>query len=83
VQLRKHVDALIVQRAKSHTQMPTAIHCDNNAVISLSEDPLLHDQVKHIDIKYYLLCERAETMLHQKDNVAVISTKALQTPQFT
>ena len=34
---------------------PTTILCNNNAAISLSEDPLLHDRVKHIDIKYHFM----------------------------
>ncbi|KAF8651088.1 hypothetical protein AX14_008508 [Amanita brunnescens Koide BX004] len=34
---------------------PTTIYCDNNAARILSEDPLLHAQVKHMDIKYHYL----------------------------
>ena len=68
---------------------PTIIHCDNNAAIILSEDPLLHDRVKHIDIKYHFLRERAQNnelklrYINTKDNLADIFTKALETPQFT
>jgi hypothetical protein len=68
---------------------PTTIHCDNNAAICLSEDPLLHDRVKHIDIKYHFIRERAESKelklkyINTKDNLADIFTKALESPQFT
>jgi len=34
---------------------PTTILCDNNAAITLSEDPLVYARVKHIDIKYHFL----------------------------
>jgi hypothetical protein len=69
-------------------QTPTTIHCDNNAAICLSEDPLLHEQVKHIDIKFHFLCEWAEAKelklhyINTKDNLADIFTKALEGPQF-
>ena len=67
---------------------PTTIHCDNNAAICLSEDPLLHERVKHIDIKYHFLRERAESgelklhYINTKDNLADIFTKALEGAQL-
>lgn len=33
-------------------QGPTTISCDNNAARSLSEDPMLHPRVKHMDISF-------------------------------
>ena len=58
---------------------PTIILCDNNSAINLSEDPLLHARVKHIDIKYHFL----RACVHSKDltiayryntsNVSVVS----------
>jgi transposase InsO family protein len=68
---------------------PTTIRCDNNAAICLSEDPLLHERVKHIDIKYHFLRERAESgelkllYINTKDNLADLFTKALEGQQFT
>lgn len=65
------------------------ILCNNNSAINLSEDPLLHSHIKHVDIKYHFLWERAaikELQMHYintKNNVADIFTKALPTPQFT
>jgi hypothetical protein len=67
---------------------PTTIHCDNNAAICLSEDPLLHDRVKHIDIKFHFLRERFHSgelklkYIPTKDNIADIFTKPLEGPQF-
>ena len=66
----------------------TTILCDNNAAITLSEDPLLHAHVKHIDIKYHFLQEHVQsgdltlTYVNTKDNVADIFTKPLDTCQF-
>jgi len=33
------------------------IYCDNNSTIKLSQNPILHDRSKHIDVKYYYLRE--------------------------
>lgn len=68
---------------------PTTILCDNNAAINLSEDPLLHDRVKHIDIKHHFLRERVQSQeihlsyINTHDNIADIFTKALDTKKFT
>jgi hypothetical protein len=68
--------------------MPTTIHCGNNAAICLLEGPLLHEWVKHIDIKFHFLHEQAEAKelklcyINTKDNLADIFTKALEGPQF-
>lgn len=62
--------------------------CDNTASISLSEDPLLHSRVKHINIKFHFLCERIQSQelavsyVNTKDNIADIFTKALDVKQF-
>ncbi len=40
---------------------PTTILCNNNAAINLSEDPSLHQRVKHVDIKYHFLCEQVQS----------------------
>ena len=36
------------------------ILCDNNTARSLSEDPMLHLRVKHMDIKYHFLRENVQ-----------------------
>ena len=71
------------------SKTPTTILCDNNAAINLSEDPLLHDRVKHIDIKHHFLRERVQSneitlsYINTYDNIADIFTKALDTRKFT
>jgi hypothetical protein len=70
------------------TTGPTTICCDNNAAINLSEDPSLHDRVKHIDIKHHFLRERVQSneislsYINTNDNIADIFTKALDTKKF-
>ena len=70
-------------------QRPTNLLCDNNATINLSEDPLLHDHVKHIDIKHHFLRECVQSQeitlsyINTHDNIADIFTKALDTRKFT
>lgn len=67
----------------------TMILCDDNSAINLSEDPLLHVQVKHIDIKYHFLCKHVASneinlrYINTKDNIADIFTKALTQLSFT
>ena len=71
------------------SENPTTILCDNNAAINLSEDPMLHDRVKHIDIKHHFLWERIQSQditlsyINTHDNIADIFTKALDTRKFT
>jgi hypothetical protein len=66
----------------------TPILCDNNAAINLSEDPSLHQRVKHIDIKFHFLRERVHSgdlklsYINTHDNIADIFTKALDTTKF-
>jgi hypothetical protein len=34
---------------------PTVIHRDNQSCIKLSENPMFHDQSKHIEIRYHFI----------------------------
>jgi hypothetical protein len=36
----------------------TVIYCDNQSCVKLSENPMLHDRSKHIEIEYYFLHDR-------------------------
>jgi hypothetical protein len=36
---------------------PTVIYCDNQSCIKLSENPVVHDLSKHIDIRYQFICD--------------------------
>ena len=68
---------------------PTTILCDNNAAINLSEDPSLHQRVKHIDIKYHFLREHVNMgeitlkYINTNDNIADIFTKAIEHQCFS
>jgi hypothetical protein len=33
----------------------TVIHCDNLSCVKLSENPVFHDQSKHIEIRYHFI----------------------------
>ena len=67
----------------------TTILCDNNAARSLSEDPMLHPRVKHMDIKYHFLRENVQDgkvrlqYIPSNDNVADVLTKPLARDKFT
>ena len=34
---------------------PTIIHCDNQNCIKLSKNPVFHDRLKHIEMKYHFI----------------------------
>ena len=67
----------------------TSLLCDNNAAITLSEDPAFHARVKHFDIRYHFLRKRVQSgdislsYVNTKDNIADIFIKPLDTTVFT
>ncbi|KNZ75226.1 Copia protein, partial [Termitomyces sp. J132] len=82
--LRMMMEALGYSEANATTML-----CNNDLAINLSEEPLLHAQVKHINIKYHFLHERVTSReitlqyINMRDTVADIFTKALPAPKFT
>jgi hypothetical protein len=36
----------------------TVIHCNNQSCVKLSKKPVFHDRSRHIEIKYYFLCDK-------------------------
>lgn len=67
---------------------PTTILCDNNAAITVAEDPSLHQRMKHVDIRYHFLRECVNNneiklaYINTSNNLADIFTKALDTVKF-
>ncbi|KNZ76833.1 Copia protein [Termitomyces sp. J132] len=53
--------ALLKDIGHDFTSQPTQMFCNNNSAIALSEDPLLHTCVKHVDIKYHFLCKHVQS----------------------
>ena len=41
------------------------IHCDNTSAISVSKNPVLHSNTKHIPIKYHFLREQVTNIVVQ------------------
>lgn len=68
---------------------PTRLLCDNNAAITLSEDPGLHSRAKHINIHYHFLHEKVAeknitlSYVNTRNNLADIFTKGLDHIKFT
>lgn len=67
---------------------PTTILCDNNAAITISKDPTLHNRSKHFETKLHYLREKVQrkelntAYINTRDNLADIFTKALPPTQF-
>jgi hypothetical protein len=38
-----------------HVLDSTVIHCDNQSCVNLSDNPVFHDKLKHIEIKYHYI----------------------------
>jgi hypothetical protein len=39
---------------------PTVIYCDNQSCVKLSENPVFHDNSKHIEIEYHIIQDRIQ-----------------------
>eukprot|EP00253_Pinus_taeda_P007472 PITA_07472 len=81
--MRKILVGLLDQRMD-----PTAIYCDNQSCIKLSENTVFHNRSKHIDIRYHHLrdCVAGRIMLLQyistEEQYVDILTKALSKGKF-
>jgi hypothetical protein len=66
----------------------TTLYCDNQSAIRLSENPVLHQRTKHIDIKHHYIRECVGgghlkiSHVPSADNIADIFTKPLGRTQF-
>ena len=38
----------------------TCIYCDNQICVKLSENPVFHDKLKHIEIKYHYIRDKVQ-----------------------
>ena len=66
----------------------TAIHCDNQSCIKLSENPVDHDRSKHIDIRYHYIRDMVQKgavklqYLSTDEQTTYILTKPLSRVKF-
>jgi hypothetical protein len=66
----------------------TVIFCDNQSCVKLSENPMFHDRSKHIEIKYYYICDRVQKgevklqYISTDEQIADILTKHLSKGKF-
>ena len=67
---------------------PTPIHCDNQSALAMTQNPVLHSRIKHIDIRYYFLrdhVQKKDISMHfigTDKQLADIFTKALNEQRF-
>jgi hypothetical protein len=67
---------------------PIPLHCDNTSAISVSKNPILHANTKHIPIKYHFLKEQVTDRVVQvnyipyTEQIVDIFTKLLAKTQF-
>ncbi|KAI3676158.1 hypothetical protein L1987_85758 [Smallanthus sonchifolius] len=66
----------------------TPIFIDNNATMSITNNPVKHSKTKHIEIRHHFICDCAEKHLielvkvHTDDNLADLFTKAFDRSRF-
>ena len=50
---------------------PTVIYCDNQSCIKLSENPVFHDRLKHIEIRYHFIRDWVQRGAIQLEYVSI------------
>ena len=67
---------------------PTIIHCDNQSCIKLSENPVFHDRLKHIEMRYHYVRDMVQKNILSiqyfltAEQIADILTKPLSLTKF-
>ena len=54
-----------------HVLDTTVILCDNQSGIRLSENPVFHDQSKHIDIRYHFIRDMVQRGAVRLDHIGI------------
>lgn len=84
----KWIDSLL-NELKIEVNKPITIYCDNQSAIAISENDVLHNRSKHIDIKHHYIRNEIKNEFIQMKYVqsneqkADIMTKSLSKQQFT
>jgi hypothetical protein len=71
-----------------HEMDSTVIHFDNQTYVKLSENPVFHDKLKHIEIKYHYIRDMVQRKavhvqyLSTHEQVAYVFTKSLARTKF-
>jgi hypothetical protein len=66
----------------------TAILCDNQSCIKMTENPVFHDRSKHIEIRYHFICDMVQRgalklqYISTDEQVADVMTKPLSRVKF-
>ena len=70
------------------TDQTITVYCDNTSAISLSKNPVMHSNTKHIPIKYHFLREKVVEKnikleyINTKEQIVDIFTKSLPREAF-
>ena len=62
---------------------PITVYCDNQSSIVLVKNPIVHQRSKHVDIKFYFICDEINKgsilleFIETEENVADVFTKPM------
>ena len=68
---------------KEEITKPVILYCDNTSAINISKNPIMHEKINHIAIKYHYVRKFIEDKqvkmeyIHTKEKIADIFTKPL------
>lgn len=51
---------MLLEELKTMTEMPINIYCDNKPAINISNNPLHHDQTKHVEVDRHYIQDKIE-----------------------
>lgn len=78
----------ILEEMKMSPKTPIQVYCDDNVVIAITHNPLLHDRTKHSEVGKHFIKEKVHPSimyiyyLPTKEQAANILTKGLSKKQF-
>lgn len=78
----------LLKSLDAEQELPTIVYCDNQAAIALIKYPEYHRRTKHIDMKYFAICEQYENRfmdfqyIHTNEKIVDTLTKSLPCDAF-
>ena len=63
------MDEKIIIRIGSTTRERYVFYCDSQSAINISKNSTFHSRLKHIDVKYYWICDALDEKLLKNEKI--------------